>query len=101
MFFLMNYGNSQVRHTLSTCFTFLLKKIKSGSNALSSRISLDSFDMLYFGVSKFQESVLHISCIFGFILNLKHQENTNKLTLARTKDKLFCNMVFDKNSSIV
>ena len=56
--------------------------------------------MLYFRVWKFQESVPRISCIFGFILYSKHQENTNKRTLAKTKDKLSYNTVFDNNASV-
>ena len=63
-------------------------------------VEYDSFDMLCFRVSKFQESVPRISCIFGFISYWKHQENTNKRTLAKSKDKLCYSTVFDNNASV-
>ena len=57
--------------------------------------------MLYFKVSMFWESDLCISCVFGFMLCQKHQENTNKLTIDKAKDKLSYKMVFGKSASVV
>ena len=88
-------------YTVSKFLTFLLKKCRSGSYALSSRISFDSFDMFHFEVSKFEQSDLRISCVFGFLLYQKHQENPNKLTLAKTKVKLSYNTLFGNNASVV
>ena len=68
---------------------------KSASYALPNKMSFESFNMLYCRVSKFQESVTSISFVFGFILYLKHQGNTNKLTLLKAKYKLSYNTVVD------